>query len=575
MLNVRHVSVILLLLGCTLAYPLGTKLVVGVDFGTAFSGYSIAHTSNPDVTPSVKSNWPGALVPYPKARTALLLSPNLTVVEWGQPAIDLFSDPNEDMKHHHLVTNFKMGLFDKSLAEKFPLPPITLVAMYLEKLMESMTDENIDIKEERIQKSEIAYYLTIPAIWSDSEKVAMRQAAIQAGMVTRENSISHLQMILEPEAALVYAMRDLKKKIYIESGDVVLIVDAGGGTVDLTTHEMTSEGLFKEVCIGGGGPFGGMYVDNNFINYVEQRYPDGQNMFQTIRQTMPIEYTSFIYRDWIVAKHNDDGNRKNSNIVLPGKMSLFLKDQISDQIQHMYEPDEIYQLRLSRERIDDIFKNVLDSIKDEVRKQISKAKAVGKTINKMVLVGGFSSSPLLRNMLRTNFGEKIHVYSPDGPSKAIVVGAAWHGVNPITIESRVLRRTYGMTSMVPFIVGVHNPLCNHTLNGANYCRDGVAVFARKGDSVSKDHKVVKRFFPVDYFSLKIRTKVVTSDMMDPRDASDAIEIFPLEMKLPGKGLNRCITAEFSFGLSEVKIRVTEDVTNSEVTMTLGYDEKKQ
>ncbi len=47
--------------------------------------------------------------------------------------------------------------------------------------------------------------LTVPAIWTDQDKAAMRHAAFLAGLIMRDGDDEGLRIILEPEAAVVYA----------------------------------------------------------------------------------------------------------------------------------------------------------------------------------------------------------------------------------------------------------------------------------------------------------------------------------------------------------------------------------
>ncbi|PKY24631.1 hypothetical protein RhiirB3_472093, partial [Rhizophagus irregularis] len=76
--------------------------------------------------------------------------------------------------------------------------------------------------------------LTVPAGFSDQAKAIMRECIYEAGLINIKSS-ERLQFTTEPEAAAVYCMKVLKEHIL----DIVanfLIVDCGGGTVDLTTR---------------------------------------------------------------------------------------------------------------------------------------------------------------------------------------------------------------------------------------------------------------------------------------------------------------------------------------------------
>jgi hypothetical protein len=51
-----------------------------------------------------------------------------------------------------------------------------------------------------------------------------------------------------------------------------MIVDIGGGTVDLIVHEK-QEYTLKEVSKGSGGLYGGVYVDQEYWSYLRKRIP--------------------------------------------------------------------------------------------------------------------------------------------------------------------------------------------------------------------------------------------------------------------------------------------------------------
>lgn len=74
----------------------------------------------------------------------------------------------------------------------------------------------------------------MPAIWSDESKAIMREAMIKAEIIEKDDPIDRLQLISEPEAAAAYC-ENRYKSWNLTNGDTFMIVDAGGGTLDLIT----------------------------------------------------------------------------------------------------------------------------------------------------------------------------------------------------------------------------------------------------------------------------------------------------------------------------------------------------
>ena len=81
----------------------------------------------------------------------------------------------------------------------------------------------------------VEFVLTCPAVWSDAAKNTTLLAAEKAGMGTKES----IQMISEPEAAAVYALKTIQPN-HLAVGDNFVVCDAGGGTVDLIAYKITS-----------------------------------------------------------------------------------------------------------------------------------------------------------------------------------------------------------------------------------------------------------------------------------------------------------------------------------------------
>jgi hypothetical protein len=166
-----------------------------------------------------------------------------------------------------------------------PLPPgkseIDVAADYLFKLRQAMRNQLQKSLGEVFNREErnIRYFLTVPAIWNDAGKAATRAAAIQAGFLRDEND-NRLTLITEPEAAAMFCAKTglLNLKVH----DAILIVDCGGGTVDLIAYEVEEESPFTvaECTAGSGDSCGSTALNRNFSNILrakirKMKLPDG------------------------------------------------------------------------------------------------------------------------------------------------------------------------------------------------------------------------------------------------------------------------------------------------------------
>jgi hypothetical protein len=212
------------------------------------------------------------------------------VVGWGPDIADALAPTGYPKPGVQKVEWFKLQLMlsGNTYIDPINLPPlppgkseIDVAADYLFHLRQAMRNQLQKTLGEVFNREErnIRYYLTVPAIWNDAGKAATRAAAIQAGFLRDEND-NRLTLITEPEAAAMFCTKTglLNVKIH----DAVLIVDCGGGTVDLIAYEVEEEQPFSvaECTAGSGDSCGSTALNRNFSNILrakirKMKLPDG------------------------------------------------------------------------------------------------------------------------------------------------------------------------------------------------------------------------------------------------------------------------------------------------------------
>lgn len=116
----------------------------------------------------------------------------------------------------------------------------TLSLKYLCQLAISEISDQIGFK---LSPEDVTWVITVPAIWSEGAKAFMRQAAIETTLVIDKQ----LYIALEPEVASLYCRKtyhqEQSKKLNIElpicliqAGTNYVIIDAGGGSVDVSLY---------------------------------------------------------------------------------------------------------------------------------------------------------------------------------------------------------------------------------------------------------------------------------------------------------------------------------------------------
>jgi hypothetical protein len=96
----------------------------------------------------------------------------------------------------------------------------------------------------------------------------MRKAAVKAKIIESESS-ERLQLALEPEAACVACELE---NASLKKCDAFMVLDCGGGTVDITMHRVLAKQPrleLEELAPPSGGPYGSTFVDREFENLLK------------------------------------------------------------------------------------------------------------------------------------------------------------------------------------------------------------------------------------------------------------------------------------------------------------------
>jgi hypothetical protein len=112
----------------------------------------------------------------------------------------------------------------------------------------------------------------------------MRRAAFEAGLI-REESSSRLELVLEPEAACIACEAENPA---LENGNTFMVLDCGGGTVDITMHRVVEKSpalLLDEIRSPSGGPWGSTFIDAEFEKFVEKLI--GADLFRRFKLSSP------------------------------------------------------------------------------------------------------------------------------------------------------------------------------------------------------------------------------------------------------------------------------------------------
>ncbi|KXT06443.1 hypothetical protein AC578_6080 [Pseudocercospora eumusae] len=472
----------------TVPLPPEDRLIVGVDFGTTYSGVAAVYSATPDDIDIIKT-WPGGngitsdKVPteiaydidgknvidnQPKAElnghgnaNGNGVSPK--TIRWGfqfRPeesrlrCIKLFLDRNQKLPH------FVSPLETAAQLRNSERTVMDAVTDYLTKIyehtMEAMTRR---YGEGFIKSTKVDFVLTVPAVWSDAAKNATLQAAERAGMGSRHE----LKLISEPEAAAVYTLKTIQPS-GLRVGDNYVVCDAGGGTVDLIAYKVTeiSPLRVEESAVGTGGLCGSAFLNYRFEDHVKSRI--GSERYNHMREKKPKTWMMGLkYFEEFVKRNFNEEEHSEVNVPFPG-----LADDEEAGLDSGF-------LIMSSEQVKHIFEPIIDEVIALVEGQVDAIKDKGGNVSGIILVGGFGQSNYLYTRLKQHFNappppiyterpthaaaqvpqHAVEVLQPLHAWTAVVRGACVRGLEGSLVEKRRSRWHYGTSYATVFDESKH------------------------------------------------------------------------------------------------------------------------
>ncbi|MFD3940499.1 Hsp70 family protein [Streptomyces sp. NPDC058611] len=510
------------------------KVVVAIDFGTHGSGFAWAPVSslqdaahNRTIVYADFVTGEGGTA-YPKDLTAVLVDRKGEAVEFGLKARKRWyaelARNKDNPSGFGYATRFKMALrkgghedemprFHGSLAtavgqaERHEIAE-KLTAAYLRRLYETALSEIAATGGFGIGYTgdDIRWCITVPAMWREAEKQVMRRAAEEAGIPSGED---RLVLVSEPEAAAVHCTLTRgtllgterpEGRLHVDQdGSRFLVVDCGGGTVDVTSYQIRPAGLgvdrLAEIAIANGGPFGSAYINQHFVDRIlTDRF--GRDRIKALKASHPREIAVLedCWEKEKVGLHSElapDGTpvfTTGCDIDVPGRLWEAL-DEDTRELLTALAADDPYHLVLSPEEATDLHEAVVGEILQVIEEQCHQLAdgGPGEDVGQIVLVGGFARSTYLRDRIAQRFGSRMRVVLPQDPAVAVLGGAVHFAYDPSVIWGRLSKYTYGFACSEPFREGTDPEAYRYTDDdGDERCNHRFKVMVQRGELVPVD-----------------------------------------------------------------------------------------
>ncbi|CAK6978421.1 heat shock 70 kDa protein 12A isoform X1 [Scomber scombrus] len=534
-------------------------VVVAIDFGTTSSGYAYAFTKEPECIHTMR-RWEGGDpgVSNQKTPTTILLTPDRKFHSFGYAARDFYHDldPSESKQWLYLE-KFKMKLHttanlsidtDLQAANGKRVKALDIFAYALAFFKEQALKELSDQTGGDFDNNDVRWVITVPAIWKMPAKQFMREAAYKSGLVSRDNP-EQLIIALEPEAASIYCrklrlhqmvdlgsqttqngfsptenvgsgMTQAKEHVRrnrqsrtflvenvigelwseLEEGDRYVVVDCGGGTVDLTVHQIRlPEGHLKELYKASGGPYGSIGIDYEFEKLLCQIF--GQDFIDQFKIKRPAAWVDLMIA-FESRKRAAAPDRTNPlNINLPFSFIDYYKKFRGHSVEHALRKSNVDfvkwssqgMLRMNPDAMNSLFKPTIDHIIQHLNDLFDKPEV--SDIKFLFLVGGFAESPLLQHAVQNMLQGRSRIIIPHDVGLTILKGAVLFGLDPSIIKVRRSPLTYGVGVLNRFVEGKHPPEKLLVKDGTRWCTDVFDTFISADQSVSLGEMVKRSYTP--------------------------------------------------------------------------------
>ncbi|MDD5873927.1 MAG: Hsp70 family protein [Clostridia bacterium] len=315
---------------------------------------------------------------------------------------------------------------------------------------------------EGLSNSEIKdVVITVPAYFGAREKEETKRAGEKAGL-------NVIDIVEEPTAAAFYY--GIQKS---SDNETVCIFDLGGGTFDVTAMKIGNSGEEKNIetiTTDGDHDLGGKKWDKKFIELVKDKFEE--------KTGFDGSYDENTEQDLII-----ECEKKKKQLTSAGSV------QIAVTVGQYREVVDI-----TREEFDAATKSLLDSAIELTKEVFSRTESIGKNITKILLVGGSTYMPQVRERLEEEFtGIAIEINEPnEAVAKGACLYAEWKAKNggndgngDIVINLQTIaNKSYGVKVDINDEPKIQNLIKKDTKLEVNITRDGFATKVPNQPSVN-------------------------------------------------------------------------------------------
>ena len=360
------------------------EVIIGIDLGTTNS--LVAYVDGEETVVIRDAFGSNALVPSilhfgeeeilvgDLAREKLISSPERTIYSVKRLMGKSYSDL-ESLKAsvgYNVIDNDEEALVKIEIDGKY-YTPIELSAEILKELKSRV--------EKHLKSTVSKAVITVPAYFNDSQRQATRDAGKLAGLEV-------LRIVNEPTAAsLAYGIG-----LSQDESQTIVVYDLGGGTFDISILQIEN-GIFEVLSTHGDTYLGGDDFDRAIIDY-------------------------WLSQTGLTAQQLDDNKSLGQQYRTEAENA---KKAISKT--ESYQTNIAGEnLKIDRETFQNISQKLIDKTLDACKLAMKDAKLTNEDIDQVVLVGGSTRMPIVKEAVSTYFGQAAN--DNLDPDEVVAIGAA-------------------------------------------------------------------------------------------------------------------------------------------------------
>ena len=373
-----------------------------------------------------------------------------------------------------------------------------------------------------------------------------------------------------------------------------MVLDIGGGTVDITAHKVTN-GSIQVILPPTGNNWGGKTINETFRKFLEElvgdpcfeRFLSYSNDPKT-KATNNAELDTIIYQSFEEQKQffGKKGVCDEEAVIdLPRNFMKTYEDALVREVErrrlnssHIKFSDD--QLLISYKGMEEFFTEAITQIVRCVSKCVREVERK-HTLDSVFFVGGFGGCKYVYEKVKETLDVRIKAYCPRNHKTAVASGAVLFCQDTAVIKSRIADATYGSDCSMTFDPLIHSrDYLFYDDDHAKQCNYIFCPFILKGDIIRANKVLTSIYTPIKHNQRNMHFTIYTTlEKSIKYTRTPRGKLFPefykigeltVQMPVMTDDKQRKVKLTFDFSHTEIHIEAYDITSGERVTTTVDF-----